>query len=427
MKWAEPRLSQLLADAQSGTWGTPPKEDGSDFPILRSTNIHDANLILDDIALRSVSHESAMRFQLSDGDIIVTSSSGSAHLIGKNALFRQPVNGRCYLFSNFTLRLRPRRDIVVPKYLHLYLNSSQAKSELLRIQSTTSGLRNLNISQYLSQRVPLPLVTEQHKIVQILDQADALRKKHAQAEAKAVRILPALFNKLFGDPGIWENGRSTVPLGELVDLQGGSTPSKDNQDYWNGSIPWISPKEMKRDFIDDGKDHITQLALDQTNIQLVPINAILIVVRGMILARYVPLAVNVKPVTINQDMKALIVNDPRISPLYLFSALKALSERLHSSVGTAAHGTRKLDTDLLLSLPILIPNKEEHSAFVSWFRKFSQCNEKRIQSRPHLERLFEVLLHRAFAGDLTAKWREANMTEILAEMKFQAKALEAEP
>ena len=202
MRLLEIPLSILLADAQNGTWGLPPKEDSSGLPVLRSTNIHDAALVLNDVAFRSVSEKSAKRYQLLDGDIIVTTSSGSRHLIGKNALFQQPEDGKRYLFSNFTLRLRPRRNLIIPRYLHLYLNSSKAKAELLRMQNTTSGLRNLPIPLYLAQTVPLPSPSEQKRIVEILDQADALRKKRSEANAKAARIIPALFYKIFGDPAI---------------------------------------------------------------------------------------------------------------------------------------------------------------------------------------------------------------------------------
>ena len=133
MKWLETNLSVVLENSQSGTWGSPPKGDGSDFPVLRSTNIHEATLVFNDVALRSVSEKAAKRYKLHDGDILVTTSSGSRLLIGKNALFQQPEDGQCYLYSNFTLRLRPRQDVIKPRYLHLYLNSAKAKADLLRI------------------------------------------------------------------------------------------------------------------------------------------------------------------------------------------------------------------------------------------------------------------------------------------------------
>jgi type I restriction enzyme, S subunit len=304
-------------------------------------------------------------------------------------------------------------NVFDPKYVFYYWQSRSLQSR--GYSRHFKFLREIDL--------PLIPISEQKRIAEILDQAEALRKKRADADAKAARILPALFYKMFGDPAHWEANRSTELLGKLVDSQGGGTPSKQNPDYWGGDIPWVSPKDMKRDFIHDSEDHITQLALEETNSGMVPVNSILVVVRGMILARYVPLALNVVAVTINQDMKALQVIDERVSPLFLFAALKALGQRLHSNVGIAAHGTRKLDSDRLLSLPILIPARQKHVDFLARFKELRALDEKRAETAPRLERIFDVLLHRAFTGDLTAKWREANMKELYAEVEAQAKMI----
>src|SRR5207249_4500634 len=65
-------------------------------------------------------------------------------------------------------------------------------------------------------RIPVPTLPEQRRIVEILDQADALRKKRAEADAIAERILPALFYKMFGDPVRNEKGWELKSLGEMV-------------------------------------------------------------------------------------------------------------------------------------------------------------------------------------------------------------------
>ncbi len=52
-----------------------------------------------------------------------------------------------------------------------------------------------------------------------------------------------------------------------------------------------------------------------------------------------------------------------------------------------------------------------------------KLNEKQIESQAKLNNLFQCLLYRGFSGELTAKWREAHMKELLAEMEEQAKAL----
>src|SRR3546814_3052896 len=94
---------------------------------------------------------------------------------------------------------------------------------------------------------------------------------------------------------------------------GGSTPSKQQSDYWGGDIPWISPKDMKVAEINDAVDHVTEKAVASTNIKLLSPGSVLTVVRGMILAKTLPVAVLRSSATINQDMKALIPKDGIIS------------------------------------------------------------------------------------------------------------------
>ncbi len=146
MKWPIPRLRQLLLDARSGTWGSPPDESKPVYPVLRSTNIQDGKLVVDNPALRTLSENTVEKYFLMKGDILVTTSSGSSRLLGKNAIIENlPGNNDKYVFSNFTWRLRPVVSHVLPKFLYYYLNSPTARTELERIQSTTSGLRKLNI------------------------------------------------------------------------------------------------------------------------------------------------------------------------------------------------------------------------------------------------------------------------------------------
>jgi len=426
MRWPETSLSVVLEDYQSGTWGSPPKEDGRDFSVLRSTNIHDAALVLNDVALRSVTPKSAKRYKLVDGDIIVTTSSGSKHLIGKNALFKQPEDEHCYLYSNFTLRLRPRRDVIVPRYLHLYLNSSKAKAELLRIQSTTSGLRNLPIPIYLAQTLPLPPLSEQRRIVEILDQADALRKKRAEADAKAVCILPALFYKMFGDPLALMSSGDAVPLSELeVDLQNGfACGEKDVED----GVP-----HLRMNNIDDAG--VLNLELVRT----VPLNRD--TERYRLTERDVLfmgtnsedkigktclfLPPDKRTYLFSNHLIRLRVSDSRITPEYLAGFLHLLwSKRFFPSIAKRWVNQSAVAQSSLAALRIPLPGERSLQRFTSAFQNLLSLKDQRMRSGESLDQTFAVLLHHAFTGDLTAKWREAHMKELLKEMEEQTRYLD---
>lgn len=202
--------------------------------------------------------------------------------------------------------------------------------------------------------VPLRSETEQRKIVDLLSRAEGIVQLRRDAQKKAAELIPAIFLEMFGDPTTNQKGWPVHPLADIATFMSGGTPSKAREDFWSGPIPWVSPKDMKVDYIADAIDHVSSSVLTETNIKLVPIGSILIVVRGMILVHTVPIAITSAPVTINQDMKALTTSNS-IMPSFLLWALKIQHEKLLAIVDTAGHGTKKLDTSKLQSLKIPVP------------------------------------------------------------------------
>lgn len=146
-----------------------------------------------------------------------------------------------------------------------------------------------------------------------------------------------------------------VPLRYLVRFLSGGTPDKGNAEFWSGgTIPWVSPKDMKIDRISDSEDHITSEALESSATPLLPVGSVLVVVRGMILAHTLPVAVTTGRVTINQDIKALVCGQ-RILPEFLHAVLAGQAEWLLSQADSSAHGTKKLETEVLQRFEVPCP------------------------------------------------------------------------
>lgn len=154
------------------------------------------------------------------------------------------------------------------------------------------------------------------------------------------------------------------PLGDLVDVHGGGTPSKERPEFWRGTIPWVSPKDMKCWDISDAIDHINEAAIEQSACKLIQSPAVLFVVRGMILAHTLPVAVSRVPVAINQDMKALTPKSG-VDAEYLALMLAGAAGILLGRVEIAGHGTRRLATTAWMSLPVRVPNFEEQRRIVA--------------------------------------------------------------
>jgi type I restriction enzyme, S subunit len=165
-------LEEVLESWRGGAWGkeTPP---GVGFPVLRSTNMRGKRVDPTDPAWVDVQPKLAAACALQPGDILVTKSSGSEDLVGKAALFVGADDEFPYLFSNFTLRLRPNGAKVRPEYLAWFLRSPQALMWRYASQETAVGLRNLQVGEYLRQDIPLPPVDYQTSVVAFLDDVES--------------------------------------------------------------------------------------------------------------------------------------------------------------------------------------------------------------------------------------------------------------
>ena len=162
-------------------------------------------------------------------------------------------------------------------------------------------------------------------------------------------------------PTHWE----MICLKRFVRVVGGHTPSTENPRYWNGDIPWVSPKDMKRDELSDSIDHVTHAAVSDCGLAVLEAGATLVVVRGMILAHSFPVARNMVPVTINQDMKAIRPVE-KVLPEYLPWLLRGVKSVILSLTEQSAHGTLALRTDKFFGEALPIPPIEEQSTIVDY-------------------------------------------------------------
>jgi len=225
--------------------------------------------------------------------------------------------------------------------------------------------------------VPLPSEEEQREIAAFLDdeitKIDALIEEQQRLielleEKRQAVISHAVTKGLDPDAPMKDSGVewlgevpahwSIARIKHITLSRGGSTPSKENLDYWNGAIPWVSPKDMKQNEISDSIDHVTDAAIRETGLGLIEPNSVLIVVRGMILDHSIPVALTEVPVTINQDMKALTAGES-IDPGYLLILLTGLKQVLFEFVDSSAHGTKTFQWERFQNLDVPLPPLQE--------------------------------------------------------------------
>lgn len=196
-------------------------------------------------------------------------------------------------------------------------------------------------------------------------------------------------------------------LGECARFLSGGTPRKAVAEYWNGDIPWVGSGEMSESFIWDTALRVTREGA-QDGSRLVPENTVLVVVRGMSLAKDFRISLTMREMTFNQDVKALVCTEG-ITPRFLFYALKARKDHIRDLATDASHGTKKLETDQLKAVVIKVPETVEEqgkvTSILSAYDDLIENNRRRIGLLEQAARLLyrEWFVHLRFPGHETAK------------------------
>lgn len=175
------------------------------------------------------------------------------------------------------------------------------------------------------------------------------------------KYLPSGIEWLGDIPEHWQ----IKPLKYLVRFFSGGTPSKDNPEYWSGQIPWVSPKDMKSTFVLDTEDHISESAVRESAACLVGEGTLLMVVRSGILRHSIPTAMPTRPVTFNQDIKALVPK-PGLAAKYLHYLIRGNQSSLLVMWRREGATVESIEHELLANFAVPLPPLEEQSAIVDF-------------------------------------------------------------
>jgi type I restriction enzyme S subunit len=304
-----------------------------------------------------------------------------------------------------------RPTAVDPQYLYFELMYLEPRIAALGTGSTFQSINRTQLGNVEVNTCGF-LIDEQRQIAAVLTAVQRAIEQQQQLIALTAEFKKALMQKLFTEGTRGEQQRQTeigtIPeswevkrVDDVCDLVSGGTPSKAKAAFWNGQIPWASPKDMKQSRLSDAEDHVSQAGLEEGS-RLVPAGSIFVVIRGMILMRDVPIAQALVPMAFNQDMKAL-VGHRTVSSDFLLYSLQNARDRLFLKVGTSAHGTRTLMTSAIGQLPIGVPSESEQEA-ISQVLKLTEVKESiHNETAVCLRDFFRALLHQLMTAQVRVR------------------------
>lgn len=188
-------------------------------------------------------------------------------------------------------------------------------------------------------------------------------------------------------------------LGSLVRFSSGGTPNKNNPDYWNGTIPWISAKNMKSEVIETSDLSITEEGLIHGS-KIAPKGSLLLLVRGSGLFNGIPVCYLENAVAYNQDVKC-IESTSELENKYLFYWLKANSGYLRKKIEFTSIGAGKFDTRFLSNLVVRFPDKVTRKKIIDIADNISdRININRKINENLLQQLHQMYLHILGTSDM---------------------------
>ncbi|WP_200176974.1 restriction endonuclease subunit S [Ectothiorhodospira shaposhnikovii] len=275
--------------------------------------------------------------------------------------------------SAHAMVLRAKPDVVLPEFLPFFMQSDLFMNRAVEI-SVGSLSPTINWKTLVVQEFALPSLEEQRKAAEALELFDEQSGAFESLIATARQLQRALSIDHFD-----ADHPNRVSVANVGTWHSGGTPARGNPSYWGGSIPWISPKDMKAAELGSATETVTPSGVEAGS-KLMPADTIMIVVRGMILAHTFPVARTLVPAAFNQDMKALVVSDS-FRPKYIQYWFEHSAERYLQLVSASSHGTKRLESDKLFSLSVPAVSLDEQDEFIAQIDALRQACHQAEQRR----------------------------------------------
>ena len=201
-------------------------------------------------------------------------------------------------------------------------------------------------------------------------------------------------------------------LGEIAEVIGGGTPDTSNAEYWNGDIPWLTPKDLtgyNGIFISKGERYITKKGLDNSSAKLLPPGTVLLSSRAPI--GYVAIASN--SICTNQGFKSIICNPQIVDNLFMYYWIKNNVEYLQS-LGTGTTFA-EISGSVVKSINVVIPSLDIQHRIASILTSLDDKIELLRRENATLETMAETLFRQWFVVEAKKEWEEGKLGDYVDE------------
>jgi type I restriction enzyme S subunit len=415
--WKSVKLKDVCREITVGHVGPMADEyTESDIPFLRSQNVLPFHLDLSSVKFISPEfHSKLKKSALQPGDVIVvrTGYPGTACVVPA----KLPIANCADLVI---IRTLPQLD---PYYLSCLFNSTWGRSTVAgRLVGVAQ--QHFNVSAAKEMRIDLPPLSTQRTIAGILSAYDDLIENNTRRIAILEEMARALYHEWFvkfrfpghenvkmveSELGMIPEGWEVVRFFDIVDVLSGGTPKTTVSDYWNGDIPFYTPKDAPDSFfVTATEKSITEAGLKTCNSKLYPKNTVFITARGTV----GKIALNAIDMAMNQSCYALRGRDG-INQLFVFMHIHNCIRQLKKTATGAVFDTIIVDT--FKQLKVVKPPSALIEAFARTASPIFDQILNLTQRNTDLRRARDLLLPKLISGEIDVSGWAGGVYEEMAE------------
>jgi type I restriction enzyme S subunit len=382
--WTRTTLGSVCSKIGSGATPRGGKEAYKEagISLIRSQNVLDFSFSMDGLAF--IDEQQAGRLDnvsVQSGDVLIniTGDSVARVCLAPDELLPARVNQHVAI-----VRAVPNQ--ADPEFLLYVLQN--LKGHLLSLASA-GATRNALTKQMLEGLViPLPSLAEQKEVARTLSVLDREIANNRNINHRLEQMAQAIFKSWFVD------FEPSVPFTDIIKVLGGGTPKTDNGNYWNGSIPFFTPKDTVATYVFATEKTLTETGLSNCNSQLFPKNTVFVTARGTV----GKLALAGCPMAMNQSCYALVGKSGygQYFVYHLASEAVAHLKRKASGAVFDAIVTRDFTSEQVPN-----PPTEEISQFERKVAPLYESICNNIVESQQLAALRDTLLPRLMSGELS--------------------------
>lgn len=383
----EIELSSVITDIAAGPFGSNLKVEcfvPSGFPIVDGANLKSYK-VTDNITkfvtekkARSLGRSIAKR-----GDVIVTISGtlGQISYIPDDSKYTE------YLCSQRQFRVSFDESKVYAPYLVFYFHTYEGQNKILSFANQT-GVPALSqpLKNFKKIHLQLPPLEQQKKIASVIEAINRKIEYNQKINDNLRQQAAALFANFYN------RAETEVGFTEIIQILGGGTPKTGESSYWNGNVPFFTPKDVGSPYTLATEKTITEEGLAHCNSRLYPINTVFVTARGTVGKVGLPGV----PMAMNQSCYALVGKDTHQLLVYFYT-LKAVDRLKHKASGAVfdAITTRDFESEIIMKL-----SDDDEKAFLDVAQPIYQAVLSNSIENLELAALRDSLLPKLMSGKI---------------------------